>query len=292
MRINGVTYHHPLANIMDSSGTGAGGGGADPPTGKSYSFDGVDDRVDADDAALAGTLNWDGAKSWSISTWFKNGGATTTPLYIWSACSTNPGVSRRMGVSTHAIAGVSYVRFIALHSVVLIEDPKSPSGGAGYVEVRSTDPNGITPGDGNWHNITITANTVASTPAGVKVYLDGLPAGFAQTAAVAASWSKLSFGCQVQRNGADRSAFFPGLLHQASMYDSELTAGEVAAVYNAGSPPDEMTLTPRPLNYYRFGNGDTRFRVLKDYGTSPQDGLAYNMALSPPPPGAIVSDAP
>ena len=261
------------------------GGGAAVPTGKSYSFDGVDEYVLTNGAIPA--VDWDGINSWSISTWFKNGGTTGTPLYIWSACAAVAATNRFMGISTFVSGGVPYIRFVGIQPSVLIEDVKSPSGGGGYVQVRSTDPNGITPGDGNWHNVTLTVNTVASTAQGVKMYLDGLPAGYAQSAAITLDWPHFVFGCRVQTNGAVLDSEFPGLIHQASIYNSELTAGEVAAVYNAGSPPDEMTLTPSPLNYYRFGNGDVLFPTLKDYGSSPQDGTAVNMTAA-----SIVDDAP
>ena len=262
------------------------GGGAAVPTGKSYSFDGVDDYVLAGGAAP--TLDWDGVGSFSISVWFKNGGATTTPLYLWSACASTAADNRFMGVSTfESGGGVPYVRFYGVQPTGLTEAAWSPTGGSGRIDVRATDPNGITPGDGNWHNVTLTVNTVASTAQGVNMYLDGLPAGYAQSSTVVKDWAHFAFGCRIHTNGTARTAFFPGLLHQLSIYNSELTAGEVAAVYGGGSPPDEMTLTPSPLNYYRFGNGDVLFPTLKDYGSSPQDGTAVNMTAA-----SIVDDAP
>ena len=264
---------------------GAGGSPSPAPSGKSYSFDGVDDYVLANGAAP--TVDWDGSSSWSISTWFKDAGATATPLYIWSACGSVAATNRFMGISTFVSGGVPYVRFYALQPNGLIEDVKSPSGGGGYVQVPATSPNGISPGDGAWHNVTLTVNTTASTAQGVKLYLDGVLAGYAQSSTFTLDFTHFAFGCRVQENGATRDGFFPGDIHQSSIYASELTAAQVAAVYNNNRPVDETALTPAPAHFYKFGNGDTLFPTLKDYGSSPQDGTAYNML-----PAAIVDGYP
>jgi len=274
VRINGVTYHHPLANITNGAGAAGGGGGA-APTGKSYSFDGVDDYVLANGAAP--TIDWDGSSSWSVSVWFKDGGSTATPLYIWSACASVGADNRFMGISTFEAGGVGSVRFYGLQPTGLTEAAWSPTGASGRIDIKATDPNGITPGDGAWHNVTLTANTTASTAQGVKIYLDGMLAGYAQSSTVVKDWVHFAFGCRIHTNGTMRTAFFPGLIHQASIYDSELTAMQVAGIYNNGNSTDETALTPAPDHYYRFGNGDTEFPTLKDYGSSPQDGTAYNM---------------
>lgn len=285
MRISGVTYRHPLANITNGAGAAGGGWGAGP-TGKSYDFDGVDDYVLANGAAP--TVDWDGSSSWSISTWFKDAGATATPLYIWSACGSVVATNRFMGISTFVSGGVPYIRFFALQPNALIEDVKSPSGGAaGYVQVLATSPNGITPGDGAWHNVTLTVNTTPSTAQGVKLYLDGVLAGYAQSSTFTLDFTHFAFGCLVQENGTNRDYYYPGDIHQASIYASELTAAQVAAVYNNNRPVDETALTPAPAHFYKFGNGDTLFPTLKDYGSSPQDGTAYNML-----PAAIVDGYP
>ena len=67
MRISGVTYRHPLANITNGAGAAGGGGGAGP-TGKSYEFDGVDDYVLANGAASAIDFN---NSAHSVSVWAK-----------------------------------------------------------------------------------------------------------------------------------------------------------------------------------------------------------------------------
>jgi hypothetical protein len=285
VRISGVTYRHPLANLTNGAGAAGGGGGGAGPTGKSYSFDGVDDYVLANGAAP--TVDWDGSSSWSISTWFKDAGATATPLYIWSACGSVAATNRFMGISTFVSGGVPYVRFYALQPNALIENVKSPSGGGGYVQILATSPNGITPGDGAWHNVTLTVNTTASTAQGVKLYLDGVLAGYAQSSTFTLDFTHFAFGCRVQTNGTAIDSEFPGDIHQSSIYTSELTAAQVAAVYNNNRPVDETALTPAPAHFYKFGNGDTLFPTLKDYGSSPQDGTAYNML-----PAAIVDGYP
>ena len=240
----------------------------------SYSFDGVDEYVHANGAA--GAIDWDGSSSWSISVWFKDGGATASPLYIWSACSVTAATNRYMGISTFEAGGVGYVRFYGLTPSALTEATWSPVGGAGRIDVLATSPNGITPGDGNWHNVTLTVNTTASPAQGVKMYLDGVLAGYAQSASATIDWTKLVFGCRVQTNGAAVDAFFPGDIHQASIYGSELSAMSVAGLYNSGSPIDETAMSA--VHFWRFGDGDSNGpSTLTDYGSGSADGTGVNL---------------
>jgi hypothetical protein len=245
---------------------------------RSYDFDGVNDYVTA--AGAAPTIDWDGSSTWSVSVWFKNGGATSSPLYIWSACASVAATNRYMGISTFNSGGVGYVRFYGLQPTGLVLADGSPLGGAGRLDVRSTDPNGIDPADGAWHNVTLTVDTAASTAQGLKMYLDGALAGHASSGTVTKDWVHFAFGCRIQTNGTVRDLFFPGLIHQASIYNTELSAAQVAVVYNGGKAVNEAATSPAATHLYRFGSTDNMFPTLVDYSATPQNGTAENMTAS------------
>lgn len=261
MRINGVTYHHPLANI--TNGAGAAGGGA--PTGKSYSFDGIDDYVLANGAASVIDFN---SGPHTVSVWFKLAPTSVALSAMWAFTNSAAATSR-------------YWLSISSGGSVVVYGWGDGSGvypvGSGGAPVTS----GSGLDDDAWHNVVVTYNGSNA----LNVYIDGgLPASFVVSAGALTS-DTLAFGAR--RLGGATSYAADAKIHQLSIYGSELTAGEVAAVYGGGTPPDETTLTPAPLNYYRFGNGDTLFPTLKDYGSSPQDGTAVNMTVA-----SIVDDAP
>ncbi len=265
MRINGVTYHHPLANITNGAGAAGGGGGGAGPTGKSYSFDGVDDYALAN--GTASVIDF-GNAAHSISVWAKVP-PTSDPLQaLWSFANSSAshcmymlGVSASGSVWIYGRGNTGGVYPIG-------------SGGSPVVIGSGYD-------DDAWHNIVVTYDGSTS----MLVYVDGGTPASVAVSAGAITADTMSFGAR--RSGGATSYAAEGFIHQASMYTSELTAMQVAGIYNNGNSTDETALTPAPDHYYRFGNGDTEFPTLKDYGSGAQDGTAYNMTLA-----SIVDDYP
>lgn len=264
MKISGVTYRHPLANITNGAGAAGGGGGAGP-TGKSYEFDGVDDYVLANGAASAIDFN---NSAHSVSVWVKMP-PTTDPLNAVWAFTNSSASSSRYWLAITAAGAVNLYGWSNSAGVYVF-------GGAGGVSV------GTNLDDDAWHHIAVTYDGATA----LKIYIDG---GAPSTVVVGAG----TLDSDIFSFGARRVPGFPTsyasncYIHQASVYTSELTEAQVAAVYNNNRPVDETGLTPAPTNYYRFGNGDTLFPTLKDYGSGGADGTAYNML-----PAAIVDDQP
>jgi len=280
--MNGVPFWSPYGRNMLGASAGS------TPSGVSFQFDGVDDRVEVDAAAAANTLDWDGSKRWTVSCWFKD--PTTAYATLWSMCPTIPGANRFLEIASYYSGGVGRIRLQARAASTnfLTIAGATPSGGAGFIEIRSTDPNGIDPDDGNWHNVVLTVNSTLGQVDGTKVYLDGLLAGkTTNDPAETNTFDFLKVGCRVQTNNTVFGPFFPGRCFRFSIYDGELSAAEVAAIYNSGQPVDETALTPAPVSLYRFGNGDALFPIVKDYGSSGLNGSAVNMT-----PQSIVNDAP
>lgn len=265
MRINGVTYHHPLANITNGAGAAGGGGGGAGPTGKSYSFDGVNDYALAN--GTASVIDF-GNAAHSISAWAKVP-PTSDPLQVlWSF--SNSSASHCMYMLGVSASGSLWIYGRGNTGGVY----PIGSGGSPVVIGSGYD-------DDAWHNIVVTYDGSTS----ILVYVDGGTPASVAVSAGAITADTMSFGAR--RSGGATSYAADCLIHQASVYTSELTAMQVAAVYNNNRPVDETALTPSPENLYKFGNGDTLFPTLKDYGSGAQDGTAYNMTLA-----SIVDDYP
>src|SRR5690606_2794071 len=74
---------------------------------------------------------------------------------------------------------------------------------------------------------------------------------------------------------------------ELAAYDKELSAGEVSAIYNAGSPPDLTVVGPAAnlVGYWR--PGEHSYPTVPDLSASGNDGTMTNMAAND-----IVVDAP
>jgi len=244
--------------------TGAASSPDAGPTGKSYEFDGVDDYVLANGASGAVDFN---NSAHSVSVWTKVP-PTTDPLSaIWAFTNTSASNSRYWLAIT-AAGAVNLYGWSNSAGVYLF-------GGAGGVSVGS----GLD--DNAWHHITVTYDGATA----LKIYIDGGPASTVVVGAGTLDSDTFSFGARRVSGATGYAANC--FIHQASVYLAELTASQVAAVYNNNRPVDETALAPSPRYYYRFGNGDMLFPTLKNYGSGTGDGTAYNMH-----PSAIVDDQP
>ena len=166
------------------------------------------------------------------------------------------------------------------------DSTSSPHGATGEVWVQSDDTNGITPADGNWHNIIITFSGAASSAEAVKMYVDGNYVGFSKSRSSALDVSDFSIGVLRKDGAADIEQHFRGSIAQLSMWDSALSPANAAAVYALGNSMDTRLLTPAPIHLYRFGDGDSNGpSALDDYGSGSQDGTGEG---SP----TIVTDSP
>lgn len=234
------------------------GGGGDGPTGKSYDFDGVDDYALANGAASAIDF---GNAAHTVSVWAKVPPTTNALSALWAFTNSSASSSR-------------YWLAISASGSVVIYGWGNGSGS--YPIGSGGNPVSVSSGldDGAWHNIVVTYDGSST----MKVYIDGGSPSTVAISAGALTSDTLAFGAR--RLSGSTSYAADCSIHQASVYTSELTAVQVATAYNNNRPVDETALTPAPTNFYRFGNGDTLFPTLKDYGSGGADGTAYNMTGS------------
>jgi len=256
--VKGVPYNSAMYRMNPVKKSGSGG--AAGPTGKSYDFDGVDDYVLANGAASAIDF---GNDAHSVSVWFKLARATPAVSLsaLWSF--TNSGAA-----STRYWLAISSSGAINLYGWGN-GSGSYPIGTGGNPEIIGT---GLD--DNAWHNIVVTYDGSSA----IKVYVDGGSPSTVAVSAGALTADTLAFGARRLSGSTTYAA--DCLIHQASVYTVALADSDVAALYNNNRPVDEATLTRKPTNFYKFGNGDVRFPTLIDYGTGEQDGTAYNMTLS------------
>ena len=263
------------------------GGWADT---KAYDFDGVDEYVSIHPAVATGMFDFAGTGSgYSVSIWFKGGLTDGTYERLWSICrASGSSDAEWQGITIRTIGGVGTITVQGYGGGGgLWKSPASPTGGSAYFSINSSQANGIQPSDGNWHHLCLTVDTTANQAEGAKLYVDGNYAAYGYVSNRTEDFGKGAWACLFYKNGNSIVYHFSGLIAQASHYDSAISAEQVTAIYAEGNSMDERNLSPAPVNFYRFGDGDSDFPTLVDYGTADKDGTAVNMEAAD-----IVEDSP
>ena len=83
-------------------------------------------------------------------------------------------------------------------------------------------------------------------------------------------------------------SYYNGSMDEVSVWNKELTSGEVSEAYNSGSPTNlaSHSATANLVGWWRMGDGDT-FPTLTDNSTNSNDGTMTQMES-----GDIQSDSP
>ena len=147
--------------------------------------------------------------------------------------------------------------------------------------------------DGDWHHLVCTFN--GGVPAGANVpalYVDGVPYTDAlgnATYSVTGSWST-PVNNSTYLNVATIDQVHGSVCHldEISMWDVELTPGEVVSIYNGGSPTD-LTGSTGLTGWWRNGDplGTASFSTIVDHSPTGIDGEMVHMVA-----GDIVTDVP
>jgi hypothetical protein len=109
--------------------------------------------------------------------------------------------------------------------------------------------------DGNWHHVVFSINGTA-----IKIWIDGGSGGSpnhtdtSTVSYVGNSTTPLYFG----KNGANNSYYLNGNLDEVAVFEYELSASQVANIYNSGTPVDvgSSGLNLSPAGYWRGGDSD------------------------------------
>ena len=270
---DGTAYNMTISSIVDGY-----------PAGMSYLFDGVQDYIQADAVVSSGgNFDWQDEPQ-TVSVWFKT--TSTAQQALWSFGHSSSSV-KYYYLQIQGASGGSPAYFKAIGSATSTaglfgkaDATSSPNGATKEVWVNSTDPNGIDPTDGEWHNIVITFSGQASTAEAVKLYADGNYVGFSKSRSSDLDVSDFSIGVFRYDGASDLEQYFSGNISQVSMWTSALSASDITALYAAGNMPDPRSLPTPPQHLYRFGAGDNSFPTLIDYGSEGDNGTAVNLAAS------------
>lgn len=151
-----------------------------------------------------------------------------------------------------------------------------------YLQTNQTGYN-----DGNWHHVAVTYDG-SSTAAGLIVYVDGQvkarTVGYDNLNATITNAASLWFG---GRDTGTNQNYLTGDLDEIAFYNIALTAGQVTALYNGGTPTDLRNVSSPPpaslTGWWRMGDGDT-YPTLTDRSTGGHNGTMTNMSA-----GSIVT---
>mgnify|MGYP003154105784 FL=1 len=223
---------------------------------KSIAFDGSDDYVEG--SAEFNSL--DGATQSSFMFWFKT--QATSLQYVASQWAESNNDNRNLRIqitpSTPRI-DVYLGHNIAFRSSTSI----------------STDA---------WHHLAVTYNGGNAGSSRVKVYLDGSAAtnvGFSGPTSMKANpASAFSIG---RRTGYAFNEF-NGNIDEVSIFDAELTSGQVSTYYNSGVPTD-LNGQSNLIHWWRMGDGDT-------YATLTDNAGSYDLTMNNMASDDIEDDVP
>ena len=140
--------------------------------------------------------------------------------------------------------------------------------------------------DNNYHHIVVTYDTSLATN-NLKIYIDGiLDNSVDRTVVIQGS------GTNYLIIGEYRASnFFNGNIDEVAVWDSELSAGAVTAIYNGGKPKDLSGFSP--ISWWRMGeeatyDASTSQFTIPDQGSGGNNGTSSNTMLLE----TLVGDAP
>lgn len=226
---------------------------------KSIIFDGVDEHI-----VIGSVGNFERTTSFSISCWFKT--SSTAVEFI---------------VSRQANSGLfpGWNIFIEAGKIKTALINNNGTSDRLFIETNSVF------NDSNWHHCVMTYDGSSNT-SGLFLYLDG---SLASVTVITNSLSaSILTSANFQISGRDGpNVVLSGNVDEVALYDKDLSASEVTAIYNSGIP---ISLTGLPttgniLNWWRMGDDDTFPTILDHKGSN--DGTMVNMEA-----GDITLDVP
>ena len=123
--------------------------------------------------------------------------------------------------------------------------------------------------DGNWHHVAFTWNSGSKTASQnyARIYIDGSET---DNDAIGNTWSDESehAGFIIGRNDIQSNAYFNGHMNDIAIFSDVLTASEVSAIYNSGSPKDESSHSGLIAYYTMEAYSDSDTTLADDSGNS------------------------
>ena len=236
-----------LGGGRSATPSGAPAGGTTPFTNEySVDFDGANDQCNVDLTGLSDIT----AATFSI--WYKKD-ASSTYANAFGAGTASP--LNLIGLDI----GSSALRFWVYQTT-------SPAATA-YLTYTITD-------DGEWHHLVGVYD--ASITNKLTIYHDGASEATGTSGPTALNAGAVAGGGIGVFLG---NSWFPGLLDEAAVWDSALSASDVAAIYNDGTPVGLGTdgLNLSPVGWWRMGDNDGGTgTTITDQGSGGNNGTLVN----------------
>lgn len=229
----------------------SGGGAASFSNGYSLSTDGVDDYLD-----LGSTNFISRTSAFSVSAWFK--------LDSWA--NNYPGICvLKTGNTAGFVIALSNT---SVYKGVWIGEVASAPGFKGFSTNNATLSTAITSG---WHHLVLTFDGVdPQASSSTTLYIDGTE--YAITYAVGIGTNQ-----NVNQVGTTGTYELDGLIDEFAIFNTELSASNVTAIYNSGVPASLTSYSP--LAWYRMGDNDSGTgTTVTDQGSGGNDGTLTNGA--------------
>ena len=255
-------------------------GGSNAPSGASefenlYSlyFDGVDDYVTCGDANVFTPNNSGANRGFSLSFWIKLPDASTQRVLSKTDLFYSGANHYEYEVTTDFADRIKLVLY-------------SADNNSNKITFRLN----TALSDDTWYHIAF-AWDLGATNADILGYIDGVVHSVAAANAtwtLAGSWVSVSNTENVLEFAKSASTYGELNLDEVALFDNQLSAAEVSAIYNGGTPTD-LSGESYLLGYWRNGDtaGTSVYPTIEDYSSNSNDGTMTNMDS-----GDIVTDVP
>jgi len=246
--MNTIEYGQGAVNNTIGWGQGAKEGSSFSNL-KSIALDGVDDYVESN-------FNADNYSSLSVSGWIK---------------ATNPQADFNVIVSNHYRNDTApYFQFVfRIDSNGKLQFRIGNSSNVIFSIISTT-----TIRDNSWHHFTGTYNGV-----NLKIYIDGtLENTSSANGNLYATGNKTSIGSYIDVTSGSEvtSSNFLGNIDEVAVFNSELSASDVTAIYGSGVPTSLSSYSSL-VSWWRCGDGDTAPTLL-DNGSGGNNGTMTNFS--------------
>jgi len=228
----------------------------------SCDFDGVSDYI-----TMGNVLNFDSTDAFSISVWIKPDNVSGYKMFVAKLDTSPPyngyGLFLKSDEIELYLVGTGWGQHIDIQITGVADNIVA---GVWTHIVMTYD------GSTNASGVTIYQNGAAVTP---TVVTDTLSGSMANTV-------NFQISC---RNGTVNP--YAGNIDEGAIFNSELSSGDVTAIYNAGVPDSLSSFSP--MGWWRLGDpgGAAEYPTITDIGSGGNNGTMTNMTSSD-----IVADVP
>lgn len=245
------------ASAISAVPGGGGGGGGALTNSYSLDFDGTDDYLDT-----GSTFQSTFQSSYSISTWYKQDSTSGTQNFFGARIDSPSKNSVNLNISATSIFADNFINGSRMR--------------IGFSNTADTT---------SWHHICMTVLQSGSNVI-LKIFLDGV---FKNTITSALSLSNyastLNFVIGAINYTGSPFSYFNGKLDETSIFGSALSdgsvstgqtaGGDIATLYNSGTPSDISSLNP--VGWWRMGDNDSGTgTTITDQGSGGNDGTLVN----------------